>query len=212
MSDLDLATVDRLLTTTRSVRKRLDFERPVPQDILRQCLEIAMQAPTGSNAQGWHWIVVTDAQKKAALADLYRRAATGYIKRDERPPERMPDDPHAWQMRRVLDSSAYLMERLHEVPVHVIPCLTRRGPQLALTSGASIYPAVWSFQLALRARGLGSCITTLHLRHADEAASLLGLPENVVQCALLPVAWYTGKTFRPADRRDTARVIHWERW
>lgn len=212
---LNLDVVDHLLTTTRSVRKRLDFRRPVESAVLERCLEIAFQAPTGSNMQGWHFVVVTDAKKKKGLADLYRRAFETY--RNMNPGGDLPpDDLRAKQRDRVIDSATYLMEHMHEAPVHVIPCIEGRfeqGPVVAQASQyGSILPAVWSLMLALRARGVGSAWTTLHLFHEREAAEILGIPETITQAALLPVAYFTGTDFKPAKRLPSKEHVHWNGW
>src|SRR5262245_45607734 len=123
---MDLATVDHLLTTTRSVRKRLDFKRPVPRELVDTCIKIALQAPTGSNMQGWSFIVVTDAAKRRALADIYRKGWALYGGNPDLRPTYPADDPRSTQMPRVYDSAAYLAEHLHEAPVHVIPCIDGR--------------------------------------------------------------------------------------
>ena len=206
----DLEMTDELLATTRAVRKRLDFSRPVPRAIISQCLELAVQAPTGSNSQTWRWLVVEDADKRAALAELYRKGATGYLSAAA---EGAPEG----QTKRVFDSALYLMDHLHEAPVHVIPCLAGRPAQDTPMFGVgsmfgSIFPAVWSFQLALRARGLGSTLTTLHLMHEQEAAQLLGVPDSVMQVALLPVAYTMGTDFKRASRPPVANITHWNQW
>jgi nitroreductase len=203
MPNLDLATVDHLLTTTRAVRLRLDFDRLVPRDVIVECLRLAIQAPTGGNTQGWRWMVVTDAAKRARLAELYREGAGGYF--DAPAP---PDT--TTQQGRVRSSAVYLAERLQDAPVHVVPCIVGREPSPA--AYGSIYPAVWSFQLALRSRGLGTCLTTLHLAKAQEAGELLGMPDGVVQAALLPVAYFTGDDFRPAARVPVEEVTYWDTW
>ncbi len=210
---LDVAVCDELLTTTRAVRKRLDFERPVPRATIMECIELSMQAPTGSNSQGWRWMVVDDAAKRAALADLYRLAAKPYLTTASAQSNEGGDA----QTQRVFGSAMYLMERLQDAPAHVIPCLQGRlpdGTPAAAMSGyfGSIYPAVWSFQLALRARGLGSCLTTLHLAHEHEAAELLGVPEGVMQVALLPVAYTIGTDFKRALRPAAETITHWNAW
>jgi nitroreductase len=198
----DLATVDKLLTTTRAVRKRLDFSRPVPLDVVTDCLRLALQAPTGSNAQRWRWIVVTDPEVRHALADLYRPPA---------PEKRLePEVPSTPQQERMLDSAQFLMRHIHEVPVMVVPCIEESGG--AAGWAPSIYPAVWSFILALRSRGLGSVITTVTLYHREEAAALLGIPEGYVQSCMLPVAYYTGDDFKPAVRRPLEEVCFVNRW
>lgn len=211
---MDLTTIDHLLTTTRSVRKRLDFSRPVDPSVITRCLEIAMQAPTGSNQQTWHFVVVTDAGTRRALGDFYRQAFEMY-RQMERPPM-AADDPRAAQMPRVVASAEYLAAHIHEAPVHVIPCIEGRVEQLPTVAQASAYgsilPAAWSFMLALRARGLGTAWTTLHLFYEREAAALLGIPETVTQVALFPVAHYTGGDFKPARRLEAAPRIHWDAW
>jgi nitroreductase len=213
---LDLSTVDRLLSTTRSVRKRLDFTRPVEPSLIERCIEVALQAPTGSNAQGWHFLVVTDPALRRGLGDLYRKAFKLYLDTPGIRPTYDAGDPRAGQMPRVVDSATYLAERLHEAPVHVIPCIEGRVEQAGVLAQASVYgsilPAAWSFMLAARARGLGSAWTTLHLMYEREAAHLLGVPDTVTQTALLPVAYYTGADFKPARRLPAGRQTHWNRW
>ena len=214
---MDLATVDHLLTTTRSVRKRLDLTRPVEAAVLERCLEIALQAPTGSNAQGWHFLVVTDARKRAGLGELYRRAFDLYL--SSQPTAHSPfsaDDPRTTQLPRVVDSANYLATHLHEVPVHVVACIEGRveqaGPLAQASMYGSILPAVWSLMLALRARGIGSAWTTLHLMFEQEAAALLGIPAQMTQAALLPVAYYTGTDFKPAARLSAPGRTYWNTW
>lgn len=213
---MDLASCDRLLTTTRSVRRRLDFSRPVPREIVERCLEIALQAPTGSNAQGWHFYVITDPAKKQGLAELYRRAFELYANNPALRRAYAAEDPRARQQPKVVDSATYLVEHLHEAPLFVIPCIEGRVENAGVLAQASVYgsilPAAWSFMLALRARGLGAAWTTLHLMYEQEAAKLLGIPATLTQCALLPVAYTKGGDFRPAERLPLARVLHWDRW
>jgi nitroreductase len=206
----NLLIVDHLLTTTRSVRKRLDLTRPVERSVIERCLEIAVQAPSGSNRQPWHFVVVTDAEKRWGLAELYRRAFDTYLRgREQAPRDQRAHAPSATIMRRVTSSASYLAKHLHEVPVHIIPCIEGRvenSPPFAQASHyGSILPATWSLMLALRARGLGSAWTTLHLPYEQEAAQL-------TQAALLPVAYFTGNDFRPADRIPASEVTHWEHW
>jgi len=200
----ELETIDHLLSTTRAVRKRLDLERPVPPAVVEECLRLAIQAPTGSNRQGWHWVVVTDADKRAALAEMYRAGFGPYMERARSGSE---------GLTRVGDSALWLAERLEQVPVHVIPCIEDYTKGSAHGGvWASIYPAVWSFQLALRSRGLGSVLTTLHLPRARDAAELLGIPDGVLQAGLVPVAYYTGDDFKPAKRHPVEHVTSWNRW
>ena len=204
---LDVAMCDELLSTTRSVRKRLDLTREVPREILNECIELSVQAPTGSNSQGWRWVIVDDPSLRAELARLYRFAAEPYLTTSV-------DNTPEGQTKRVFSSALYLMEHLHEVPVHVIPCIQGQAPSGNVGSGfyGSIYPAIWNFQLALRARGLGSCLTTLHLAKSDEAAALLKLPDNITQVALLPVAYTLGTNFKRASRPPIDGITHWNTW
>jgi nitroreductase len=213
---MELATVDHLLCSTRSVRRRLDLKRPVEKDILLRCLEIALQAPTGSNSQGWHFLLVTEAEKRKGLADLYRRAFAAYRNFNQDAPQLREGDPRRAPTLRIIDSAEYLAEHLHEVPLHVVPCIEGRVENAGVLAQASIYgsilPAVWSLMLALRSRGLGSAWTTLHLMYEREAAQLLGVPESVTQVALLPVAHFTGGDFKPAKRLPLSTFVHWNVW
>jgi nitroreductase len=206
---MDISSVDEVLTTTRSVRKRLDLTRPVGRDVILECLQIAMQAPTASNAQDWRWLVITDADKRAAIAEIYRSIGDEYLAHAAA----TESDP---QTRRVYSSALSLTETLAEVPVHVIPCLQRRfdGNDLLVASSAwaSIIPAGWSFLLALRSRGLGSVWTTMHLAKEKEVAELLGIPATVTQAALFPVAYTIGTDFRPASRPRVETITYWDTW
>ncbi|MTD59555.1 nitroreductase family protein [Amycolatopsis pithecellobii] len=206
----DLSQTDRLLSTTRSVRKRLDPARPVPAEVILDCLRLAVQAPTGGNGQAWRWVVVTDAAKRRELARLYRESGRDYL-------QSANDQASHPQTRRVYESALVLADSLADIPVHVIPCIEGRvenTPNVASASHfGSIIPAAWSFMLALRSRGLGSAWTTLHLSKEEEVASLLGIPyESVTQVALLPVAYTTGGDFRPAARPPVENVTYWDDW
>jgi len=202
---MDLATVDHLLTTTRSVRKRLDLTRPVEPEVIERCLELATQAPTGSNRQDWHFVVITAPELRLGIADLYRQSYRRYGA--SRP---------AGPVTPVQSSADYLAEHFHEVPVLVLFCYEGRVEQAGLAAQAGLYgsilPAAWSFMLALRARGLGSAWTTLHLPHEQEVAQLLGLPPSLTQAALLPVAYFLGDDFQPAKRTPTVALTSWNGW
>lgn len=215
MTRLNLS-VDEVLTTTRSVRKRLDFEKPVPREVLLECLELAIQAPTGSNSQGWQWVFVEDADKKKVLADIYRTNFNWYANQPK--PEYGQGDTRAEQRERVVSSAMYLAEHMHEAPVLMVPCLEGEV-DFATQSGASFWgsllPAAWSFMLALRSRGLGSAWTTLHLINDGErkAAEQLGIPyEQYRQGGLFPVAYTKGTDFRPAKRLPVEQIVHWDSW
>ena len=208
-------TPDELLTTTRSVRKRLDLERPVEREVIEECLEVALQAPTGSNMQHWHWVVVTDPEKKAALAEMYRRSFEPYAAGPGR--QYAEGDPRAEHAPAVKSSAQYLSDHFHEVPAMVIPCAEGRidGADSWIQAGywGSLLPAVWSFMLALRARGLGSAWTTLHLPSEKEAAELLGIPyDRITQGGLFPVAYTKGTDFKKASRLPLSEVLHWNEW
>ncbi len=208
MTEFDLSVTDKLLSTTRSVRKRLDLERPVPAEVVLDCLRLAVQAPTGSNSQGWRWLVVTDADKKRELARMYNESGRSYL---ESASGRELDP----QTKRVYESALFLADILADVPVHVIPCLSGRADNRPNPAGfyGSILPAAWSFMLALRSRGLGSAWTTLHLGQEKEAAELLGIPfDSVTQVALLPVAYTVGTDFKPASRPPVEGITYWDTW
>lgn len=201
-------TPDELLSTTRAVRRRLDLSRPVEREVLEQCLRLAQQAPTASYREDWHFVVVTDAGLRRGLAELWRRGADSYL-------ARVP--AVEGRMGRALAAVRHLVEHLHEVPVHVIPCVEGRTdgkPAPAQASRwASIIPAAWSFMLAARSRGLGTVWTTFHLQHEREAAELLGIPyDEVMQAALIPVAYTIGTDFKPGRRRPLETMVHWDRW
>lgn len=207
---------DELLTTTRSVRKRLDLTRTVPMELIRESLEVALQAPTGSNRQGWHWIVVTDAEVRARIGGYYRSAFDAYRSSPAYAGHvRGASERRQAVQERVSDSAGWLAEHMGEVPVHVLACI-HAGEELPEGNQAglwgSLLPAAWSFQLAARARGLGSAWTTLHLQYEQEIAELLGIPDNVRQGVLLPTAYFTGETFKPAHREPLDTVLHLDRW
>jgi nitroreductase len=209
----DLEQTDALLTTTRAVRKRLDLDRPVEREVILECLQLATQAPTGSNQQGWRFVVVEDAEKRRKLADYYRQAAGDYLTTAR---DAVVAEGKA-QTARVMDSAIWLAENFEKVPVFVIPCIEGRPPAgapnvMQASLYGSIFPAVWSFQLALRSRGLGSVLTTLHLMHEAEVAELLGIPEEIMQVALLPVAYTKGTDFKRAARPPVDTITHWDGW
>jgi nitroreductase len=210
MATLELSP-DELLTTTRTVRKRLDLNRPVPIELIRECLEIAVQAPTGSNSQRWQWVVVTDPDLRRQIGDIYRPITEKYLEAAE--PTAAKPVPET--MQRIVSSTAWLAQHMGEVPVLVLACI-RAGRELPAGNQAglwgSLLPGVWSYMLAARARGLGTAWTTLHLEREAEVAELLGLPPRVHQGALIPTAFYTGDTFKPAPREPLDTVLHINGW
>jgi nitroreductase len=206
-------TPDELLTTTRAVRRRLDLERPVEREVLEECLRLAQQAPVAGYRENWHFVVVTDPEKRAALGELWRKFGTRYLG-GQRPDPSVELPANA---KRLLDSVWHLVDHIGDVPVHVIPCIEGRTDGASIPVQASrfgtIVPAVWNFMLAARARGLGTCWTTFHLAHEREAAELLGIPyDEVMQVALVPVAYTVGTDFRPARRKPLETVVHWDAW
>ena len=209
-------TAEELLTTTRSVRKRLDLDRPVDLALVREALTTALQAPSGSNAQGWHFIVVTDPERRAAVGAYYARAVEEYLA-SERSASRLHADvpERAAVQQRVGDSVAHLGRTMGRVPVLVVPCL-RLPADLPIGSQAavwgSLHPAAWSYMLAARLRGLGTAWTTLHLQYEREVAEVLELPADVRQGALIPTAHYTGESFRAAPRQPLEEVLHLDTW
>ena len=213
-------SVDELLTTTRAVRKRLDFDRPVDPELIMECLDIALQAPSGGNRQDWQWVVVTDPDKRTALADLYRQSWSGYVQSPHFPTNAPPHRNAAVQasFERIADSAQYLSENLERAPMFLIPCLAVSRVDRPSWGGAasrlgSVIQASWSFMLAARERGLGTCWTTLHLAYEQQAAEILGIPyEQCTQVALIPVAHTIGTDFRPGTRMPLAKVLHWDGW
>lgn len=205
--DYDLASVDTILQTTRSVRRRLDLTRPVDPAVIMQCLDIALQAPTGSNAQSWKWLLLTDPAKKAQIGAYYKRSWDAYSSGFT------PDDSQS-QPQRVYSSALYLAEHMGEVPLLAFACVQGRAsdPARAAALYGSIIPAAWSFMLALRARGIGAAWTTLHLSYEKECNEILGIPDDVTTAVMLPVAYFTGETFQPAKRKPAAEVTYWEEW
>lgn len=208
--DLDVATVDRLLTTTRAVRRRLDLTRPVPAEVITDCVRLATQAPSAADAQNWRWVVITDERKRKAIADIRRAGDLAFLRSKV-----AGLGPGA--ERRRMASGLYLLEHLHEVPVLVLPYVL--DPDLEGLEGqalppvilyGSIFPAVWSFQLALRSRGLGT--TPLAPLGEAEVAQEIGAPPDAHLASLLPVAFYTGETFKPAARRPVEDVLAWNGW
>jgi len=212
-------SADEVLNTTRAVRKRLDFDRPLPMSVIEECLQIALQAPSGSNAQGWHFMVVTDTDKKAAIAELYQQAFAEYEAGDFQPTHHHTDDPSmAATQQRVLGSAQYLAANLAKVPAMMIPCCNIRPDMPGLPMSAlagifgSIIPATWSFMLAARERGIGTCWTTLHLEHEQAIAELLGIPPEFAQVALIPMAYTRGTDFKVAPRKPLDSILHTDSW
>jgi nitroreductase len=209
---MNLEQIDHLLTTTPSVRKKLDLSRPVESSVIADCLRIALQAPTAGGQQSWRWLVVTDQETKNELGKLFRAVGSAYLDGVER---RLGDAAGSPAGKRALSSGRFLVDNIERVPVFVVPCQLGRpddGNQTLAAFYGSIFPAVWSFQLALRSRGLGSTLTTYHLTYEAEAAQILGIPDGVTQVGLLPVAYTTVTDFKPAPRNPLEDVAFASRW
>lgn len=209
--------IDGLLTTTRAVRRKLDLDRDVPQSLIDECLTIAQQAPTGGNREVTRFIVVRDPSIRAALADIYRRGWARYMDPSTGSgAQKRSGDAAAERQRRVVASSLHLAENLERVPVHLIPCVRPRTDDASIVLQAStfgsVFPSVWSFMLAARARGLGSTLTTLHLFEERAAAELLGIPDHFQQVGLIPVAYATTTDFSPAPRRPLDEFRRIDGW
>jgi nitroreductase len=231
MTHLHLSA-DEVLSTTRAVRKRLDLTRPVEREVLQECLELAVQAPTGRIRQRWDFVVVTDAEQRRSLAEVYRRGPLRpvYALADHLPGADFSRANQAQSARQGYGGAGYeeagrkgreglwhLMEHLHEVPALVIPCIHGRTEGATIFEQAntwgSILPAVWSFMLAARERGLGTVWTTLSPLCDQEVAALLGIPHaEIMQTALIPVAYTLGTDFHPGPRVPIEQVVHWDRW
>jgi nitroreductase len=217
---------DELLTTTRAVRRRLDLTRPVAYELVLECLAIAQQAPSAGNREGVHWVVITDEHVRSALAELYRRgiedAYGGSPPHDDEGVSELARRYGAGNeagYARMVHSIRHLYDRFHEVPVIVVPCIATlpsdtapRGADVARTWG-SVVQGTWSFMLAARARGLGTCYTTGLLRYERESAEILGIPyDEFMQTAHIPLAYTLGTDFNPGPRRSLDAAVHRDRW
>jgi nitroreductase len=200
-------TPDELLSTTRAVRRRLDLGRPVEREILVECVKLAIQAPTGSNRQGWHWFFVEDPAKKAAIAEIYRSERSRVVNTDL-PPDADP------QEKRIRTSGEFLSAHLQDVPVLLVPLHEGRPSGASQASfWGSLLPAVWSFCLAARSRGLGTSWTTWHLTRERDVADVLGVSyADYTQAGLFPLAYTVGTDFKSAPRKEVDEIIHWNNW
>ena len=223
MNTLNLSA-ETLLTTTRAVRQRLDFAKPVSEALIRECVEIALQAPTGGNTQGWQFLAVFDPERRAALAELYRKGWAVYKEANGSVfdlAKKTGPGGRRDQMVRVARSADYLADNLQKAPVLMIPCMPGRTDKMVGPAGSvglasvygSILPATWSYMLAARNRGLGTCWTTVHLMHEKAAADILGIPyAEVTQCALIPTAYTLVTDFKPALRKPVEDVLRIDSW
>jgi nitroreductase len=206
--DIDVGQVDHVLATTRAVRRRLDFSRPVGNQVLLDCIDLAEQAPTGGNQGSRRWIIVRDQAVKDEIGELYRRTAVPFMAPIV---ERLQGTDHPQE--RVLVSSLYLAEHLAEVPAIVIPTIIGRYDG----SGRpglfdSVIQAAWSFCLALRARGLGTTWVTAALQDEAKVKEILGIPDTMTEIVVLPVGWTRGTDFRRAPRRPARTITYFDRF
>jgi nitroreductase len=224
VTDIDLGSVDHVLMTTRAVRNRLDFGRSVAREVIERCIEIAVQAPTALYGETWHFVVIANQTQRAAVADIYRRAAEGH-RSGAFPLDSYlsgvratnPDDSRFAAQQRMFSSGLHLVEHMQDVPILILACVEGRvenhGPGAQASLYGSIFPAVWSLMLAFRARGIGSVMTTQHIRHFErDMARVLELPDDITQAALLAAAHFTGDDFRAAKRVPARERTHWNRW
>jgi nitroreductase len=222
--EIDLCSVDHVLTTTRAVRRRLDLGRAVERKLIESCIDIAIQAPTALHGETWHFVVITDPSQRAAVAEIYRRAGEGH-RSGELPLDwylsslraQKPDDSRFATQQRMFSSGAHLIKHMQDVPVLILACVEGRvenaGPGAQASLYGSIFPAVWSLMLAFRARGVGSVMTTVHIEHFEQdMARVVGLPDGMTQAALLAIAYFTGSDFKPAKRAPARERTHWDRW
>ncbi len=207
MTEFDLSQTDRLLTTTKQVRKRLDLTRPVDLEVVLDCIDIASAAPMGGNLERNRWMIIDDPDLKARIGEIYAKVGGPYLRANAE------TVAAGSRQERVIESSEFLVDHLAEVPVLLLAMrLDRPDPSQAAGYFGSVVPGVWSFQMAARSRGLGSTWTTFHLAHEAEVAEMLGIPPTVTQVALLPVAHYTGDTFSPAPRRPAREITYRNQW
>jgi nitroreductase len=211
---------DQLLTTTRAVRKRLDFTRPVDDDLIRECVAAAMQSPSGSNNMSMQFVIVRDAAKRAAIGEIYGKCYAQYRTWDGAYVRSIKKATAAEQAQqeRVGDSADYLGDHMGDAPVLVIACSQGGRVDGAPAIGAAslmgnVLPAMWSFMLAARARGLGTAWTTMHLLFEKQVAEILEMPfDSVQQACLSPLAHTIGTDFKPAARPEPDSIIHWDQW
>ena len=217
MEEFNLDEIDHLLTTTRAVRKRLDLSRAVPRELILDCVKVSTQAPAGGNYQKWRWVIVDDPEKKLVIAEAYRDGYAPYIDaQKEAVSNKIPNDP---TVQKIMSSSDYLAEILEKVPVLAIPCSLGSPADMEGDLGGglqgwwgSVLPAVWSYMLAARARGLGTAWTTLHLRYSERVGEALGIPATVTQLACVPTAYYLGETFKLGKRKPAEEITYWNTW
>jgi nitroreductase len=204
---------DQLLSTTRAVRKRLDFSQPVPDQLVRECVALALQAPSGSNVVTMRFVVVRDEQKRQAIGDIYRQIYAGYKTSPGYPGNPTGDTERDSVQQRVASSADYLGEHMGDAPVLVLGCNEGHNRAAATAGLGNILPGMWSFMLAARARGLGTAWTSMHRAREQDVADLLGIPyDTVAQAVLTPLAYTQGTDFKPAARPEPDTMIRWDSW
>ncbi|MDH3640743.1 MAG: nitroreductase family protein [Gammaproteobacteria bacterium] len=198
---LHLESVDHVLSTARSVRRKLDFSRPVEPEVLFECINVSTQAPTGIGGESWRFVVVTEAEKKQRLAEVYRTVIT---------------DMERERGLVIKATQRALMDRLHEIPAMIFVCTigVPPGPEIPAQVGfyGSVLPSAWSLMLALRARNLGSTWTSLLASRQEEVGAILEVPDGVILTVMLPVGYMKGAKLKKADRMDARQVTFWNQW
>ena len=212
-------SAEELLLTTRGVRKRLDFSRPVEREVLRECVATALQAPSGSNRWALQFVIVTDPEIRRAFGEVYRECYELYKTLDGVYIGSIDkgDAERNAQQQRTTVSADHLAEHFGEAPAIVVACAPGRaedGPAIRKTTLlGSVLPGMWSFMLAARLRGLGTSWTTVSLFDEEKTGAALRIPvEEVTIGAITPVAYTLGTGFKPALRPDPDEVIHWDGW
>ena len=206
----DYSAFDDILATTRSVRRRIDFDRPVPPEVLLECIDIAVQAPTGVGPETWRFVVITDDDKKRSIAELYRQAFDDYMRTRFEELKNSGDAPD-----ELSPNYRYLADNLQNFPALILVCREGRPPQEHTRQVAfygSILPAAWSLMLALRTRGLGATWTTLLSSYEKQAAEILEMPSYITSTVLLPIGYMNGAKLKRATRTAARRVTYWDKW
>ena len=214
-------TLDELLTTTRSVRKRLDLTRPVPRELVERAVDIARQAPNGTNRQTWNWLLIDDPEIRVGIACIYNKGMaiqTEIMQKEMAASNTDSADGHLAESitGKLTESVAYLAEHLHEVPMLLVPTVKCDFDGANLFTQASywgsILPAVWNFQLAPRARGLGSAWTSVSMHCQKEMIELLNIPAGHTHAGVFPIAYTKGVDFKAGPRGPLNEVVHWNDW
>lgn len=198
--DIDIDAVDHYLSTARSVRRKIDFERPISRKDLEACVNVAVQAPTGIPGETWRFLIVDDGETKQRVAAVYRDVITELMTERGLP---------------MKQTQQALMDRLPEMPCMVFVCslgqpMPTHAGQVAFFG--SVLPAAWSLMLAMRVRGIGATWTSVLSARCEQIAEILNIPDDVTQTVMLPCGYTKDATLKPADRLSAADVTYWNSW